>query len=214
MAATVDTPGVARYPIHTIYEAPTQVFSNPGRPPIVHTIPDAGEYRTALQEDIEAARQQADVVIVSWHWGLSPYQVHPNAGPGEVDVMQYQKEMGRFSIDVGADMVIGHHSHQPQPIEVYNGRPILYSLANFVHDLAGFRERKLMAFLLRCQLRDGKIHKLSFVPGNIQGHGPPTYGRPSEVPDVVQRMIDMSAPYGTKFQVGGEDVEVVLEPTG
>jgi len=52
--------------------------------------------------------------------------------------MEYQKEMGHFAIDSGADMVIGHHSHQPQPIEVYQGKPILCSLANFVHDLAGF----------------------------------------------------------------------------
>jgi poly-gamma-glutamate synthesis protein (capsule biosynthesis protein) len=212
MAATADTPGVARYPIHTIYEAPARVHSNPGLPPIVHTIPDAGEHRTALEEDIRTARAQADVVIVSWHWGLSPDQVHPHAGPGDVEVMQYQKEMGRFSIDAGADMVIGHHSHQPQPIEVYKGRPIFYSLANFVHDLAGFRERTFMAFMLRCQLRDGKIHRVSFVPGMIQGHGPPEFGRPNERPEVVKRMLDMSTPYGTQFQVGAEDVNIVLQP--
>ncbi len=210
MAAGLDTPGVAYYPVHTHYEAPARVHSNPGLPPIVHTVPDRGEHRAALEEDIRKARGQADVVIVSWHWGLSPFQVHPGAGTGEVEVMDYQKEMGRFAIDAGADMVIGHHSHQPQPIEVYKGKPILYSLANFIHDLAAFREMSFMAILVRCLIRDGKIHRLSIVPGSIRGNGPPVFSRPSELPEVVSRLRDMSAPFGTRFNVGEEDMTVVL----
>ena len=156
--------------------------------------------------------EQADVVIVSWHWGLSPYQIYPNAGAGEVEVMEYQKEMGHFAIDAGADMVIGHHSHQPQPMEVYQGKPILYSLANFVHDLEGFRGRTLMAILVRCLISDGKIQRLSYVPGIIRGHGPPDFARPTQVPEVVQRMSDMSSPCGARFAVGAEAVAFALEP--
>jgi poly-gamma-glutamate synthesis protein (capsule biosynthesis protein) len=77
--------------------------------------------------------------------------------------MEYQKEMGRYAIDCGADMVVGHHPHEPQPIEIYKGKPILYSLANFVHDLGSFKHRKLMALLVRCLIRDRKIQRLSFV---------------------------------------------------
>jgi poly-gamma-glutamate synthesis protein (capsule biosynthesis protein) len=178
----------------------------------VHTVPDRGAHRAALEEDIRAAREQADVVIVSWHWGLSPYQIYPNAGAGEVEVMEYQQEMGHFAIDAGADMVIGHHSHQPQPIEVYQGKPILYSLANFVHDLDGFRGRTLMALLVRCRISDGKIQRLSYVPGILRGQGPPDFARPAQVPEVVQRMSAMSSPFGTRFAVGEEDVAVALEP--
>ena len=94
MEATVDTPGVAFYPVQTLYEPPARVHSNPGLLPIVHTVPDRGEHLSALEEDIRAAREQADVVIVSWHWGLSPYQIQPNAGAGELPVMEYQQEMG------------------------------------------------------------------------------------------------------------------------
>jgi poly-gamma-glutamate capsule biosynthesis protein CapA/YwtB (metallophosphatase superfamily) len=211
LAATTDTPGVARYPVHTIYEAPEGVHSRPGLPPIVHTIPDAGAHRLALQEDIRTAREQADMVIVSWHWGLSPDQIHPHAGPGDVEVMQYQREMAHFAIDVGADMVVGHHSHQPQPIEVYKGRPIFYSLANFVHDLTGFGQHNLMTLMVRCVVRDGRIDRLSFVPGWVQ-NGPPNFSRPNEAPEVVRRMIEMSASFGTQFQVGDEDVSILLDP--
>jgi len=211
MAATVDTPGVARYPVYTMYEAPSRVHSNPGLLPIVHTVPDRGEHREHLAEDICKARAAADVVIVSWHWGLSPFQVYPNAGAGEVEVMEYQKEMGRYAIDCGADMVVGHHPHEPQPIEVYKGKPILYSLANFVHDLGAFSNRKLMALLVRCLIHDGKIQRLSFVPGALDSNGPPIFTRPSQSSEVVDRMIQMSAPFGTRFEVGEEDVAVVLK---
>jgi hypothetical protein len=67
MASTVDTPGVAFYPVQTLYEPPARGHSNPGLLPIVHTVPDRGAHRSALEEDIRAAREQADVVIVSWH---------------------------------------------------------------------------------------------------------------------------------------------------
>ena len=210
MAATVDTPGVAYYPVHTLYEPPTRVHSNPGLPPIVHTIPDRGVHREAVKEDILTAKEQADVVIVSWHWGLSPFQVYPNAKAGEVEVMDYQKEMGHFAIDCGADMVVGSHPHEPQPIEVYKGKPIIYSLANFTHDLWAFRERTLMAILVRCLLRDGRIHRLSYIPGMLYGNGPPNFARPAQLTEVVKCMTEMSSPFGTQFEVGEEDVTVVL----
>jgi Bacterial capsule synthesis protein PGA_cap len=135
-----------------------------------------------------------------------------HAGAGEVEVLEYQQEMGHFAIDTGADLVIGHHSHQPQPIEVYHGKPILYSLAHVVHDLAGFRRQTLMAILVRCLISDGTIQRLSYVPGIIRGHGPPDFARPAQVPEVVQRMSAMSSPFGTRFEVGEEEVAIALEP--
>jgi hypothetical protein len=97
-------------------------------------------------------------------------------------------------------------------MEVYHGKPILYSLANFAHDLAGFRGRTLMALLVRCLIRDGKIQRLAYVPGILRGHGPPDFARPAQVPEVVQRMSDMSSPFGTRFEVGEEEVTLALKP--
>jgi poly-gamma-glutamate capsule biosynthesis protein CapA/YwtB (metallophosphatase superfamily) len=93
---------------------------------------------------------------------------------------------------------------------VYQGKPILYSLANFVHDLGGFRERTLMTMLVRCLIADGKIQRLSYVPGVVRGHGPPDFARPSQAPEVVKRITAMSSPLGTRFEVGEEEVTVVL----
>jgi len=205
-AASSDQGGIAFYPVATYYEPRLRVHHVPGSPPIIHTVPDRGEHRAALEEDIRHAREQADVVVVSWHWGVSP------ATGGSGDLIEYQLEMGHFAIDAGADLVAGHHPHVLQPIEVYKGKPILYSLGNFVHDMRYGRggRNRLMAMLVRCLIRDGKIRRLSFVPGLIEGHGPPDYHPPGEAPEIVDHMRAISAHFGTQFQVAADDVAVAL----
>jgi poly-gamma-glutamate synthesis protein (capsule biosynthesis protein) len=84
-----------------------------------------------LQADIGRMRQYADVVVISAHWG-SNYK----------DVKNSQKEMGRRAIDLGADIVCGHHPHIAQGIEIYRGKPIIYSVGNFVFGTRGRYEKE------------------------------------------------------------------------
>jgi poly-gamma-glutamate capsule biosynthesis protein CapA/YwtB (metallophosphatase superfamily) len=195
--------GMAAFRIHTAYEPVARLSEVPGSPPIIRTFGDRND-KAVLERDIAAARQQADVVIVSWHWGLSP------ASGGSGQLAEYQTELGHFALDCGADMVFGHHPHVLQPIEVYNGKPLVYSIGNYCHDMEHFGVQKFDAMLLQVMVRDRKIASVSYVPGRIDGHGPPAYGRPDEVQDVVQRMTAMSAPFGTKFEVHEREVEVCL----
>ncbi len=76
--------------------------------------------------DIKAARKvhHADVVIPFMHWGVEdePYAT------------TRQQRLARLMIDAGADAVVGGHPHVTQNTEFYKGRPIIYSLGNFVFD--------------------------------------------------------------------------------
>lgn len=74
--------------------------------------------------DIRQARTQADVVIPFMHWG----QEH------EPQANDRQRQLARLMIDAGADAVVGSHPHVVQDTEVYRGKPIIYSLGNFVFD--------------------------------------------------------------------------------
>ena len=67
------------------------------------------------------------MVIPVMHWG---WEYEPRASAR-------QRALARWMIDAGADAVIGGHPHVAQDTEVYQGRPIIYSLGNFVFD--GFR---------------------------------------------------------------------------
>jgi|GEM_PF-778006 poly-gamma-glutamate synthesis protein (capsule biosynthesis protein) len=77
-----------------------------------------------LVKDLKTAKEQADVVIVSMHDGIE-YVNEPNDS---------QKHFAHLAIDNGADLVVGHHPHVVQQMEVYNGRYIFYSLGNLVFD--------------------------------------------------------------------------------
>lgn len=78
----------------------------------------------ALRRDIPALRAQVDTLIVSLHWGVES-QREPDA---------WQAALGRRIIDLGADIVAGHHAHTHQRAERYRGGVILYSMGNFVFD--------------------------------------------------------------------------------
>jgi len=79
--------------------------------------------------DIRRARESgADLVLPFFHWGFE----------GEPKPDARQRALARKLIDAGADAVIGGHPHVTQGAEIYHGRPIIYSLGNFVFD--GFHE--------------------------------------------------------------------------
>ena len=72
--------------------------------------------------NIKAVEDQgAQIVIVSFHWGIERENY-----PDETQV-----SLAHSAIDHGADLVLGHHPHVLQGIEVYNGKNIVYSLGNF-----------------------------------------------------------------------------------
>jgi poly-gamma-glutamate synthesis protein (capsule biosynthesis protein) len=75
---------------------------------------------------IANAKTKCDVLIISFHWGVEYKTVH-NAR---------QEELAHTAIDNGADMIIGTHPHVMEDIGEYNGKPIVYSLGNFIFDQA------------------------------------------------------------------------------
>ncbi len=77
-----------------------------------------------MRADIKRLRPQVDYLIVFTHWGIE-YVTQENAD---------QIGFAHAAIDAGADFVVGAHPHVRQPSETYRGKPIVYSLGNFVFD--------------------------------------------------------------------------------
>ncbi len=73
-------------------------------------------------EDIKKYKTKKNVVILSLHWG-NEYHDYPQ---------KYQRKLAYKMLDSGADAIIGHHPHILQGIETYKGKPIFYSLGNFI----------------------------------------------------------------------------------
>lgn len=116
-------PGCAPLRARTFYEQVEP--SQPGNRARVFSVAYP-EDKAALVEDIRRAKTLADTVLVSIHWGI-----HFK----EAEIAAYQKEFAYAAIDAGADAILGHHAHILKAIEIYKGKPIIYSLANFAFDL-------------------------------------------------------------------------------
>lgn len=135
--------------------AASRVYPDPGwvagskKPGMV-----SGYDPTILLEEIKKAESACDYLVIYVHWG-----VERDEKPQE-----YQRTLGKQIIDAGADMVIGSHPHVLQGIEYYNGKPICYSLGNFI-----FGSSIPKTALLRADVDlDQGSTTLSLVPGTSQ----------------------------------------------
>lgn len=106
----------------------------------------------AIHTDILSLRKHADIVIVSLHWGKE-YDVVPS---------RKQREEAHQIIDWGADMIIGHHPHVMQGIEIYKDRVIAYSLGNFIFDQKGKGTDR--SFILACRFREKTLYSAEIIP--------------------------------------------------
>jgi poly-gamma-glutamate capsule biosynthesis protein CapA/YwtB (metallophosphatase superfamily) len=82
--------------------------------------------RGFVEARVRAAREQADVVVASFHAGIEYVQV-----PTRTNVALY-----RAAVEAGAALVLGHHPHMVQGLERWQGGLIAYSLGNFIFDYA------------------------------------------------------------------------------
>ena len=89
-----------------------------------HTAPDKVDMDRMIA-NIKEARRQADYVLVSIH-------SHTFDGLDTVPPAEYLKIFAHECIDAGADAILGHGPHELRGIEIYNGKPIFYSLGNFI----------------------------------------------------------------------------------
>ncbi|MCG3419358.1 CapA family protein [Oceanobacillus sp. M65] len=92
--------------------------------------------REKIAEDMAVAKEKADAVIVSLHFGTENERM-PN---------EEQKELAQYTADLGADVIIGHHPHVLQPVEWLTGENgkqtlVAYSLGNFLSSQQEYYQR-------------------------------------------------------------------------
>lgn len=117
-----------------------------------------------VRDDIRNARavHHADLVIPYTHWG---WEYEPRAAAR-------QRQLARLMIDAGADAVVGGHPHVTQDTEIYRGKPIIYSLGNFLID--GFdNPATTTGWLLRLELDKDGVAGWHTVTARLDGEGIP-----------------------------------------
>ncbi|MFC4078366.1 CapA family protein [Salinithrix halophila] len=114
---------------------------------------------------VRSAEKSAALVVVHIHWGVEyDNNVHPR-----------QRDLGRALVDAGADIVVGHHPHVLEPVEIYKNGIILNSTGNFIFDQGWSRTRETALF--RYRLAKNGTAKLEVIPMWIsEGHPRPLAG--------------------------------------
>jgi poly-gamma-glutamate synthesis protein (capsule biosynthesis protein) len=105
-----------------------------------------------MRKDIAALRPQVDVLVLSLHWGME-YDSRPS---------ELQRKEARQLIDWGVDVIVGHHPHVMQGVEIYKDRVIAYSLGNFIFDQKGKGTDR--SCILACRFRGKTLASAELVP--------------------------------------------------
>jgi poly-gamma-glutamate synthesis protein (capsule biosynthesis protein) len=145
-------------------------------------------------QDIRRVRRQADFVVLSVHWGIESRAV---PYPRTVD-------LAHDCIDAGADVILGHHPHVPGSVEVYRGRPIFYSLGNFIfgHDHDDWTD----GMMARLHIESGVLRKAEIIP--ITGRYQPTLASGEAASFVKKRVAEASRRFQTPFTASA-DIETI-----
>ena len=146
-----------------------------------------------LNIDVLNAKAQADVIIVSMHAGIE-YVRDPN---------QEQTDFAHAAIDAGADIVIGHHPHWIQTIEIYSpspspdegragegsksGKPIFYSLGNFIFDQS-WSVDTTEGLAVRFTFRGKELRQAELLPVIIENNCCPRLATETETQNILKKI--------------------------
>jgi poly-gamma-glutamate capsule biosynthesis protein CapA/YwtB (metallophosphatase superfamily) len=166
---------------------PTQFWATPKKPGT------APAYESHINEDIKKAKTLAGLVVVSFHWGAELMD----------SPKQYQKDLAHLCIDQGADLVLGHHPHILQGLELYKGKLIAYSLGNFAF---GSRSRKCTeSVILKATLDSNGLRRMELVPLCVDNNKIFFQSTPLSGPDgfkLLERLAGLSQKLGFTFAPG------------
>lgn len=108
-----------------------------------------------LYEEVRKLKEEHEYVIVYIHWGTENVL--------EPDWLQLDQTKGL--VEAGADLVVGNHAHCLQPVDVVDGTPVIYSLANF-----WFNSKEVQTCMLKVTFGEEEMESIQFVPALQKGN--------------------------------------------
>lgn len=113
-----------------------------------------------IKQQLEEAKNNADTVIAMFHWGVE-YRNQPD---------DRQKYLAHLTIDNGADLVLSNHPHWIQPVELYEGKFIMYAHGNFVFDQM-WSQKTREGVIGTYVFYDGQLIDVEYKPLQIDDYG-------------------------------------------
>jgi poly-gamma-glutamate capsule biosynthesis protein CapA/YwtB (metallophosphatase superfamily) len=111
-----------------------------------------------LARVLKQCEKTADMTVVSFHWGEEK----------RTTPKEYQIQLAHQVIDLGADLVLGHHPHVLQGLEIYKNRLIAYSLGNYVFGSYSMYARTSM--VLQVEMDETGLIRAQVVPISVYNY--------------------------------------------
>jgi len=168
--------------------------SSPGVNPV---LPEAGQ----MQAVIKTWSKRVDFVVVSFHWGTE-YQFSPDP---------LQQQLAHQAVEAGADLILGHHPHVIQGLEIYQGSLIAYSLGDFLWD--HYSRETGETFILRAYLAPGGMPTAEIVPVYLEeesGVPQPVSGEAAQ--RILDRLKKLCGDLGVELVVSGSQGWIGFNP--
>jgi poly-gamma-glutamate synthesis protein (capsule biosynthesis protein) len=115
---------------------------------------------------IRDSKAKVDVLIVMVHWGTE-YTSQPT---------ETQKLIANNLIEAGADVISGSHPHWVQPIDYVSGKPVLYSLGNFIFDQEWSEETK-NGLAIELTYQNAKLLNIEKLPVYMKNFAQPEWAQ-------------------------------------
>jgi len=163
----------------------------PGRPGVRYVpVGEPDPRAEALLEHVRTVRGSAELVIISAHWG-SNWGREPEDG---------HQNFAHALIEAGADIVFGHSAHIFRGVELYKGKPIIYSAGDFIDDYAvDEMERNDESFVFTVEFEGARFVRMRMHPTIIEGFQ-------ARLPDpdgarrIARRMKELCRKLGTRAE--------------
>ena len=235
-SATASRPGVNELQVKAGDKDNEATADLPGAGP---NTPNAEDSKRIL-ENIREARKQADLVIVYQHNHVfanhSFATIFTEGMPERLAPNEWLKKWVHEEVDAGADIVVMHGAPLLHGIEIYKGKPIFYDLGNFIYNLPPtltyiHEPINWESVVASLEYQGQTLNSISLRPivMNIIGEGQPdvhnpyaddafihTRGLPAPAKGaqagyILERVADLSKPFGTSLEIKGETAEVKLK---
>ncbi|HIE27763.1 TPA: CapA family protein [Candidatus Poribacteria bacterium] len=148
-----------------------------------------------MKQDIAQAAKEADIVVVSIHWGVIK---------SEDTITERQQFFAHNIIDFGADLVLGQQLHALKGIELYKGKAIVYSLADFIFELYDKQHSKIV--IPKFYFQDGKLKQIELTPvwvDNPDAKYQPQLLHEKAAQKTLQKYQKLCAALNTRMEIEG-----------
>lgn len=138
-----------------------------------------------IMEDVSKVRDQVDLLAVSLHWGVEEsFKITPE-----------QVDFARSLIDNGVDLILGHHPHQFQGIEMYKGKPIIYSMGNILFDQND--PENMESFIIDLKYEGKELKEFTAIPVRILDKSYVEIQEGEDAINILERQAELCRKLGT-----------------